>query len=71
MAELEANPLARDFEFREEGDTEVLELACDIERQMARNICTCDWSPVNTTTIDPPHIVRPDPNCAIHRAETH
>jgi hypothetical protein len=26
-----------------------------------RNVCICQWSTVNTTTIDPPHIVWVDP----------
>jgi len=29
-------------------------------------ICTCDWSPVNTTTEDSPHIVWVDPHCPKH-----
>jgi hypothetical protein len=29
-------------------------------------VCTCTWSPVDTTTEDPPHIVAPDPNCPRH-----
>jgi Bifunctional DNA primase/polymerase, N-terminal len=34
------------------------------------DICTCDWSLVNTATFDPPHIVRRDPNCPRHPIET-
>jgi hypothetical protein len=33
------------------------------------DVCTCTWSPVNTTTIDPPHIVARDPNCPRHGDE--
>ena len=29
-------------------------------------ICTCEYSPVNSTTIDPPHIVWIDPFCHFH-----
>lgn len=32
-------------------------------------ICTCQWSAVNTTTIDPPYPVRRDPRCPIHGLE--
>jgi hypothetical protein len=32
-------------------------------------LCTCRWSPVNTATIDPPHIVAADPACPVHHAE--
>jgi len=28
--------------------------------------CTCDWSPVNTTTEDPPHIVWRNLSCPHH-----
>ena len=28
--------------------------------------CTCQWSLVNSTTIDPPHIVKINPNCPRH-----
>ena len=34
------------------------------------SVCTCRWSPVNTATIDPPHIVAADPNCPFHRCES-
>jgi hypothetical protein len=33
------------------------------------SVCTCRWSPVNTATIDPPHIVKRDPDCPAHRRE--
>jgi len=33
--------------------------------------CTCQWSLVNSTTIDPPHIIRTDPNCPRHWYERH
>lgn len=32
--------------------------------------CTCRWSRVNTTTIDPPHIVHIDPDCPDHGHHT-
>lgn len=34
-------------------------------RRVTREICTCRWSPVNSTTIDPPHLIR-DEWCPIH-----
>jgi hypothetical protein len=33
-------------------------------------ICTCEYSPVNSTTIDPPHIVFVDPFCCVHGLAT-
>jgi hypothetical protein len=33
---------------------------------MSHKICTCEWSTVNTATVDPPHIVWPDPHCHFH-----
>ena len=29
-------------------------------------LCTCQWSMVNTTTEDPPHIININPDCPRH-----
>jgi hypothetical protein len=29
-------------------------------------LCTCTWSPVNSATIDPPYVVKIDPDCPRH-----
>ena len=31
-----------------------------------QSFCTCSWSPVNTATIDPPHLVSLNPYCPVH-----
>jgi hypothetical protein len=33
---------------------------------LIKKVCTCRWSAVNTTTIDPPEICKIDPNCPEH-----
>jgi hypothetical protein len=36
---------------------------------MSLRPCTCQWSLVNTTTEDAPHIISIDPNCPRHGGE--
>ena len=36
---------------------------------MTSNPCTCQWSTVNTATIDPPYIEAVDPWCPRHGIE--
>jgi hypothetical protein len=46
-------------------------IVLEIARRMAEAdcglICTCEFSPVSTMTVDPPHIVRRDPDCPRHK----
>ena len=66
-----------DLKLREMTDAEAREIAGDrrmlavqkARGELERGVCTCQWSPVNTATVDPPHIVRIDPCCPRHGHE--
>lgn len=32
-------------------------------------VCTCLWSPVGTTSLDPPYLVTRHPDCPVHGGE--
>ncbi len=52
-----------------EDEFDEVEIVEPLPEQYHRRICTCQWSPVDTATIDPPHIVKIDRDCPHHGRE--